>query len=94
MSTNFTQSTIGVRESVNMVEDIVLEAMLEEIVLPKIEYDYNSAELRKESKDVLNKLIIVLLKTLMLLFSYVLIQITGRVMNSTCSYPKKELKFV
>ena len=45
-----------------MVEDIVLEAMLKEIVLPKIEYDYNSAELRKESKDVLNALISVLIE--------------------------------
>ena len=61
LSTNFTQSTIGVKESVNMVQDIVLEATLEEIVLPKIEYDYNSAELRKESK-VLDKLIIVLIE--------------------------------
>ncbi|MGB2457934.1 MAG: OmpA family protein [Flavobacteriales bacterium] len=62
LSTNFTQSTIGVQESVNMVQDIVLEATLKEIVLPKIEYDYNSAELRKESKDALNSLIDVLIE--------------------------------
>ena len=61
LSTNLTQSTIGVKESVNMVEDIMLEATFEEIVLPKIEYDYNSASLRKKSKEVLNNLIDVLI---------------------------------
>jgi peptidoglycan-associated lipoprotein len=60
LSTNFTQSTIGVKESVNMVQDIVLEATQKEIVLPKIEYDYNSAELRKESKEALDALVSVL----------------------------------
>ncbi len=62
LSNNFTQSTIGVKESVNLVQDIVLEASLKEIVLPKIEYDYNSAKLRKESKDALNSLINVLIE--------------------------------
>ena len=37
-----------------MVQDIMLEATLKEIVLPKIEYDYNSADLRKKSKEALN----------------------------------------
>ena len=62
LSTNFTQSTIGVKESVNMVQDIVLEATIKEIVLPKIEYDYNSAKLRKESREALDALISVLLE--------------------------------
>ena len=62
MSTNITQSTIGVKENVNMVQDIALEATLQEIVLPKIEYDYNSAELRKESKEALDALISVLIE--------------------------------
>jgi len=62
LSSNFTQSTIGVNESVNMVQDIVLEATLKEIVLPKIEYDFNSAELRKESKEALNTLVAVLVE--------------------------------
>ena len=62
LSSNFTQSTIGVKESVNMVQDIVLEATLKEIVLPKIEYDYNSAELRKKSKEALDALVAVLIE--------------------------------
>ena len=45
-----------------MVQDIILEATLKEIVLPKIEYDYNSAQLRKESKDALDALINVLIE--------------------------------
>jgi peptidoglycan-associated lipoprotein len=45
-----------------MVQDIVLEATLKEIVLPKIEYDFNSAELRKESKEALNSLVAVLVE--------------------------------
>ena len=62
LSTNFTQSTIGIKESLNLVQDIVLEATLKEIVLPKIEYDYNSAQLRKESKEALDALITVLIE--------------------------------
>ncbi|MDG1189735.1 MAG: OmpA family protein, partial [Flavobacteriales bacterium] len=42
--------------------DIILEATQDEIVLPRIEYDYNSAKLRKESKDALDALILVLKK--------------------------------
>ena len=39
LSANLTESTIGVKESVNMVEDIAcLRLRFEEIVLPKIEY--------------------------------------------------------
>ena len=62
LSTNFAQSTIGIKESLNLVQDIVLEATLKEIVLLKIEYDYNSAQLRKESKEALNALITVLIE--------------------------------
>ena len=62
LSTNFTQSTIGIKQSLNLVQDIILEATLKEIVLPKIEYDYNSAQLRKESKDALDALINVLIE--------------------------------
>ena len=62
LSTNFSQSTIGVKESVNLVQDISLEATLKEIILPKIEYDYNSADLRTKSKEALDALIIVLIE--------------------------------
>jgi peptidoglycan-associated lipoprotein len=62
LSNNFSETTIGVKESVNLVQDIVLEATQDEIVLPRIEYDYNSAKLRKESKDALDALILVLKK--------------------------------
>ena len=36
LSTNFTQSTIGIKQSLNLVQDIILEATLKEIVLPKL----------------------------------------------------------
>ena len=62
LTANFTQTTIGVKESVNMIQDIVLEATLKEIVLPKIEYDYNSAKLRPASKEALDALVAVLLE--------------------------------
>ena len=62
LSTNLSQSTIGVKESVNFVQDISLEATLKEIILPKIEYDYNSADLRMKSKEALDALIIVLIE--------------------------------
>ena len=54
LSSNVSQSTIGVKESVNIVQDVLLEATIKEIVLPRIEYDYNSSELRPESKDALD----------------------------------------
>lgn len=62
LSTNFSQSTIGIKESVNLVQDISLEATLKEIILPKIEYDYNSADLRIKSKEALDALIVVLIE--------------------------------
>ncbi|MGC6470418.1 MAG: OmpA family protein [Flavobacteriales bacterium] len=62
LTNNFTETTIGVRENVNLIQDIILEATQEEIVLPRIEYDYNSAKLRKESKEALDALILVLKK--------------------------------
>ena len=61
LSTNFSQSTIGIKESVNLVQDISLEATFEEIILPKIEYDYNSADLRIKSKEALDAFIVVLI---------------------------------
>lgn len=62
LSNNLSQTTIGVKESVNIIQDISLETTKEEIVLPKIEYDYNSAKLRPESKEALDALVIVLMK--------------------------------
>ena len=41
--------------------DISLEPTQKEIVLPRIEYDFNSAQLREESKLALDALVAVLL---------------------------------
>ena len=62
LSSNISQSTIGIKESVNIVQDVLLEATIKEIILPRIEYDYNSSELRPESKDALDALVLVLLE--------------------------------
>ena len=62
LNNTFTESTIGVKESVNLIQDIVLEPTVKEIIIPRIEYDYNSAKLRPKSKEALDALIVVLKK--------------------------------
>lgn len=62
LTNTFTESTIGVKESVNLIQDIVLEPTVKEIIIPRIEYDYNSAKLRPKSKEALDALIVVLKK--------------------------------
>ncbi len=62
LTNNFTESTIGVKESINIIQDIVLEPTVKEIIIPRIEYDYNSAKLRLKSKEALDALVIVLMQ--------------------------------
>ena len=62
LNNTFTESTIGLKESMNLIQDIVLEPTVKEIIIPRIEYDYNSAKLRLKSKEALDALIVVLKK--------------------------------
>ena len=61
LSTSANETTFGVRESQDFVLDFSLEPTKKEIVLPRIEYDFNSAQLREESKIALDALVAVLL---------------------------------
>lgn len=61
LTTTATETTFGVMESKDYVLDFSLEPTKKEIVLPRIEYDFNSAELRNESKEALDALVSVLL---------------------------------
>ena len=61
LSTTANETTFGVRESQDFVLDISLEPTKKEIILPRIEYDFNSAQLREESKLALDALVAVLL---------------------------------
>ena len=61
LSTTATETTYGVRESKDFVLDFSLEPTKKEIILPRIEYDFNSAALRPESKEALDALVAVLL---------------------------------
>ena len=61
LSTTANETTFGVRESQDFILDFSLEPTKKEIVLPRIEYDFNSAQLRKESKSTLDALVTVLL---------------------------------
>lgn len=61
LSTSVNETTFGVRESQDFVLDFSLEPTKKEILLPRIEYDFNSAQLRKESKIALDALVAVLL---------------------------------
>tara|TARA_B100000683_G_scaffold101371_1_gene100214 strand:- start:11972 stop:13969 length:1998 start_codon:yes stop_codon:yes gene_type:complete len=61
LSTSANETTFGVRESQDFVLDFSLEPTKKEIVLPRIEYDFNSAKLRQESKVALDALVAVLL---------------------------------
>ena len=61
LSTTATETTYGVRESKDFVLDFSLEPTKKEIILPRIEYDFNSALLRPESKEALDALVAVLL---------------------------------
>ena len=54
LSTSANETTFGVRESQDFVLDFSLEPTKKEIVLPRIEYDFNSAKLRQESKVALD----------------------------------------
>jgi peptidoglycan-associated lipoprotein len=60
LSQNASETTEGVKESKEFVINISLEPTAAEIVLPSIEYDFNSSALRKESKMALDALIKVL----------------------------------
>ena len=60
LTKNATQTTLGVTESKEFPVNISLEPTQKEIILPKIEYDYNSSALRNASKLSLDQLIIVL----------------------------------
>ena len=60
LTKNATQTTLGVTESKEFPVNISLEPTQKEIILPKIEYDYNSSALRSDSKLSLNELIKVL----------------------------------
>jgi len=62
LTKNATQTTLGIKESKKFDINISLEPTQKEIILPRIEYDYNSAELRLESKQSLDALINVLNK--------------------------------
>jgi peptidoglycan-associated lipoprotein len=62
LTKNATQTTLGIKESKKFDINISLEPTQKEIILPRIEYDYNSAELRLESKQSLDALIYVLNK--------------------------------
>jgi len=60
LTKNATQTTLGVTKDKEFPVNISLEPTQKEIILPKIEYDYNSSSLRSDSKLSLNKLIVVL----------------------------------
>ena len=62
LSTSKNTTTIGVRESQTINLDFTLEPTKKEILLPRIEYDFNSAQLRNESKLALDALVDVLLE--------------------------------
>ena len=61
LSTTDNRTTFGIREDKPIECDFSLEPTQKEIVLPRIEYDFNSAQLREESKLALDALIAVLL---------------------------------
>jgi peptidoglycan-associated lipoprotein len=61
LSTTATETTFGIAESQDFVLDFSLEPTKKEIILPRIEYDFNSASLREESKMALDALVSVLL---------------------------------
>lgn len=61
LSTTANETTFGVRESQDLVLDFSLEPTKKEIILPRIEYDFNSAQLREESKIALDALVEVLI---------------------------------
>jgi peptidoglycan-associated lipoprotein len=56
-----TMTTIGVEKNTDFVIDFELDPIVKEIILPRIEYDFNSAVLRPESKEALDALVAVLL---------------------------------
>jgi peptidoglycan-associated lipoprotein len=60
LSENASETTLGVKESQEFVVNISLEPTAKEIILPTIEYDFNSSALRSESKSALDALILVL----------------------------------
>ena len=60
LTKNATQTTLGVKQSKNFDVNISLVPTQKEIILPKIEYDYNSASLRPQSKKELDNLVEVL----------------------------------
>ncbi len=60
LSENANETTLGVKESQEFVVNISLEPTAAEIVLPTIEYDFNSSSLREESKIALDALVMVL----------------------------------
>ena len=62
LSTSKNTTTIGVRESQTINVDFSLEPTKKEILVPRIEYDFNSAQLRNESKLALDALVDVLLE--------------------------------
>ena len=61
LSATANETTFGVRESKDFTLDISLDPVRKEIILPRIEYDFNSAQLRQESKIALDALITVLI---------------------------------
>ena len=61
LSTTDNRTTFGIREDKPIECNFSLEPTQKEIVLPRIEYDFNSAQLREESKLALDALIAVLL---------------------------------
>ena len=61
LSTTDNRTTFGIIEDKPIECDFSLEPTQKEIVLPRIEYDFNSAQLREESKLALDALIAVLL---------------------------------
>lgn len=60
LSKNATQTTKNFFKNDDLPVNLSLETTKKEIILPKIEYDYNSSALRVESKQSLNDLIVVL----------------------------------
>ena len=56
LSTTDNRTTFGVREDKPIECRFSLEPTKKEIVLPRIEYDFNSAQLREESKLALDAL--------------------------------------
>lgn len=60
LSSTILQSTQAIFESMDIVKDITLEPTRKEILLPKIEYDFNSSDLREDSRIALSALVEIL----------------------------------